>query len=119
LLRSFETRTGEFLMRNGLYRVEFRTQIATGTGVVVIDGGLLRGGDRTHYYVGRTAMNGDQFSANVMVRRHSQGDASVFAVDSVTINVEGTVGDGTAVLHGSSKEAPGLQFEAHLTHLHD
>jgi len=73
-----------------LYKVEFGTPLGSGTGVVVIEGGKLRGGDSSMYYVGSFAISGDQISASVATNRHTSvpGVQPVFGRDRGQHHVE-------------------------------
>lgn len=105
--------------RDGLYAVAFRTQAGDGTGVVIIQDGILRGGDSMMYYTGTYQLNGDDFSAEVVTNVHAKprNMASVFGRDNVHITLTGTFKGDEAVLTGSAKEAMGMQFQAHLRKL--
>lgn len=108
-------------MRDGLYRVQFSTQAGHGAGVVVLSGGQLRGGDGALYYVGTYTIEGDQFSATIETNRHT-ADAnirSVLGVDRAHITLQGTITGDSASMNGTAQEAPGVQFQATLSHLSD
>jgi hypothetical protein len=108
-------------MRDGLYKVQFRTQSAIGFGVVFAPSGTLWGGDAGLYYVGSYTVNGNKLSAKVETNRHSnpQGIVSVFGIDHVHIALEGTVNGDTISTTGKAAEAPAVSFQAILTRIHD
>ena len=108
-------------MQNGLYKVSFQTPSGGGDGVVVLTDGELRGGDAILYYAGTYTQNGDQFSAQVAIDRHSNtpGMESVFGIDLVTISIVGTSQGDTVQLTGVAAESPGISFQASLTRLCD
>lgn len=106
-------------MKDGLYRVQFRTPLGEGAGVLVVRGEELQGGDSTMYYVGTHKSEGARLTASVRAMQHTDEPdrASVFGVPEVTIALSGTVNGGRAKLTGGAKEAPGLSFTAELTML--
>jgi hypothetical protein len=102
--------------RDGLYAVQFQTQMGTGTGVVYLHDGILRGGDSMIYYTGDYQLNGDAFSAEVTTNAHARppGMQSVFGRDNVHITLKGNFSGDDASLTGTAKEAPGVQFTARV-----
>jgi hypothetical protein len=78
-------------LKDGLYKVEFRTPLGMGAGVVVLQGGQVRGGDSRTYYVGSYSESSSQFSAKVKVDTHTNfpGLSSVFGRDRVNISLRG------------------------------
>ena len=106
-------------MRDGLYRVHFQTPIGQGAGVVVLQGGQLRGGDSAMYYTGTYSETGGQFTSQVLAKRHSQGLQSVFPIDTVNIQLTGRTSGDSAQMTGSAKEAPGVNFQAALARIAD
>jgi len=108
-------------MRDGLYKVQFDTQRGTGSGVVFLQGGKLRGGDSRTYYVGTYAENGRQFTARVTTDQHTDvpGMSSVFGVDRAHITLLGTSTVDSAEMTGTAAEAPGISFRARLMRIAD
>jgi hypothetical protein len=108
-------------MRNGLYKVAFRTPIGEGFGVVVLSDGKLSGGDSSMYYSGSYTQNGDDFRAEVSVATHTQvsGMRSVFGVPQGTIALTGKSEGDRGTMAGSSPQAPGIAFSAVLTRIGD
>ena len=106
-------------MEQGLYRVQFQTQLGAGAGVVVLENGRLRGGDSMIFYSGVYEQNDDTMRAEVTTDAHSQvpGMASVFGVDSVNIVLEGKVKDNVIQMTGTAPEMPEIAFQAVLTKL--
>ena len=107
--------------RPGLYKVEFTTQIGAGIGVVVLDGGRLRGGDIAIAYLGTYEADGDRFAAEVRTLRYASppGVISVFGDDDLDVHLEGTINDATIAVEGTAEAAPGVTFKAVLTHIGD
>src|SRR5690349_9219870 len=101
-------------MRDGLYRVQFRTQRGEGSGVIYAQGGRMWGGDAGLFYVGSYVDNAGNLTAEVKTDRHTKSPfiQSVFGVDRVTITLRGKVSGDAAACKGTAKEAPGIEFDA-------
>jgi hypothetical protein len=114
-------------MQDGLYKVQFqvdpqfRAPGDSGTGVVMLSGGVVRGGDSIMYYTGTYAVNGESLTADVTAAMHSQvpGMGSVFGLDLVHLALKGHVTGNTIVLGGTAREAPDIPFAAELERLAD
>jgi hypothetical protein len=107
-------------LSNGLYKVAFQTPMGGGSGVVTIENGILLGGDSMMYYVGKIVEDGDEFTAEVMSKTHTNvpGMGSVFGVAEALINLKGSSSGRVASAKGSSPQAPGVGFNATLEKLH-
>jgi hypothetical protein len=110
--------TGDIKMRNGLYRVMFKTPLGQGAGVVILSDGQLRGGDDGMYYFGSYNRTGNTLKAAVQTDRHGVGE-SVLGVDRATLNLTGEVVGDSVTLNGSAKEAAGVPFQVTLSWLRD
>jgi hypothetical protein len=55
-------------MKNGLYRAQFQTSLATGNGVVFVQDGKILGGDSSLYYIGVVSVSGDDLNVQVECR---------------------------------------------------
>ena len=108
-------------MRDGLYKVAFSTPRGSGTGVLAIQSGRVRGGDSRTYYVGTFNENNGQVTAHVKVDLHTNTPlmASVFGMDRVNITLTGSAQGDSAQLTGTATEVPGVTFRAVLTRLAD
>jgi hypothetical protein len=109
-------------MKNGLYKVEFVTPLGQGAGVVVLDNGLIRGGDSGLFYTGSYTLNGETFSAEIATDRHTHHKnlQSTLGVDQAILNLTGKIeSDTRAAFAGTSPQAPGVSFQATLTRLCD
>lgn len=106
-------------MQNGLYKVEFQTPLGAGAGVVVLENGTIRGGDSAMFYVGHVSENGNDLTAEVEGKQHTNvpGMRSVFGVNHTHIKLAGKLSGNTASLTGTAREAPGVSFQARLTKL--
>lgn len=108
-------------MKTGLYAAHFITAEGRGAGVVYLSDNRLRGGDAALYYVGDYTLEGETFSAKVRTARHTQIEEieSVFGVDEVAIQLNGKWSGNMITAEGSSPQAPGIRFQAHLKWLSD
>lgn len=103
-------------MKNGIYKVSFQTPLGQGFGVVVISDGTVKGGDSSMYYVGTFKETGNQFTANLHVRKHSSvpGIRSAFGVDDAHLTLQGTSTNTSVDVKGTAAEAPNIQLQAKL-----
>ena len=108
-------------MQNGLYKVEFQTPLGAGAGVVFLHDGKIRGGDSAMFYVGKVSEEGDNLTAEVEGRLHTNVPPTelVFGVNHTHISLKGKGSGNVATLTGSAKEAPGVAFQAKLTKISD
>ena len=102
------------MLADGIYSVHFETPLGEGSGVVVVDGEKLRGGDASFAYFGTLRPTANGFSAEIETRRHSEGRASVFSKEPVHIHLVGKSDGANAVCTGTAAEVPGLIFKAIL-----
>jgi hypothetical protein len=70
------------MLQNAKYSVWFRTPQGEGYGIVSLMDGNVSGGDNVSTYTGAYVQDGDEFSATTAVRRHTQGQPSVFGIDN-------------------------------------
>jgi len=108
-------------MKTGLYKVDFRTPLGAGAGVVVIEDGKVRGGDSAIAYFGTYHLEQDNFTATVRTLRHTANPqlVNVFGHDDVEIRLAGKFTGDSADVQGSSPQAPGVTFGARLTRIAD
>jgi hypothetical protein len=109
------------IMREGLYKVQFQTQLGAGAGVAVARDGKMWGGDSGIFYTGTYKDEGGTITASVAIDRHTKhpGIASVFGVDRANITLTGKDTGSTITMTGKAAQAPGVSFQAILTHLAD
>jgi hypothetical protein len=117
------------MLRNGSYSAWFRTRQEEGTGVMQAEGtgiidlndGKVTGGDAGMAYTGSYVVDGDRFTALIVTKRHTPGQASVFGIgiDDVNLTLTGKSTPTTASCIGTVKQAPGLAFEAVLVRMAD
>lgn len=107
------------MLVNGKYSAWFRTPLGEGTGIVVLQDGNVSGGDTVIAYSGSYNQDGDDFSAEITIKRHTPGQLSVFGIDDVDISLDGRSVGITASCRGMSKQAPGMKFEATMIRVAD
>jgi hypothetical protein len=107
------------MLENGRYSVWFKTPLAEGTGIVVLENGKITGEDTVIAYSGSYEQDGDNFTAVVRARRYCEGQPSVFGVDEFELKLEGRSTSMIVVCSGTTEQAPGLVFEATLIRSHD
>jgi hypothetical protein len=90
-------------------------------GIVYASDGKLRGGSSAHAYVGSYKENGDTITATVSSMRHTDdpNHPSVFGLDRVTIDCQGSAKGEFATFEGTAAETPALGFKAFLTRIAD
>ena len=108
-------------MENGLYKVEFRTPLGAGAGVVFLQNGRIHGGNSAMFYTGSMFEQGNDLTAQVEGNIHTQmaGMQSVFGVNHTHISLKGTGNGKTASFTGTAKEVPNVSFQAKLTKISD
>jgi hypothetical protein len=110
------TKDGKQAMLEGLYKVEFKTPLGAGSGVVFAREGKMWGGDAGLFYTGSYTESGADVIATVSTDRHTAypGTTSVFGRDQVQIKLSGKMNGDSGVFQGSSPQAPGVGFTAAL-----
>ncbi|WP_375178235.1 hypothetical protein [Sphingobium yanoikuyae] len=106
----------------GLYKIAFSSSYGTDFGVLVLqEGGKLRGGDSRNAYVGTYDEDGEQLTMQVSITQHRPilGVVSVIGFNNVVVEMAGRADEGTLLMKGTSKQVPGVRFEARLTHIAD
>jgi hypothetical protein len=102
------------MLQNAKYSVWFKTPQAEGYGIVSLMDGNVSGGDNLSNYIGTYVQDGDNFSATIAVRRHTQGQPSVFGIDNVDITLSGKSTPTTASCFGAADQAPGMTLQRSL-----
>ncbi|MFY4006018.1 hypothetical protein [Achromobacter denitrificans] len=98
------------MLRDGFYKVDFAASIPGAGGVVILDQGVIRGGDDQMIYSGSYGVSGSDPSASMSmtgelsVRAYVNGANSVFNTGSqpFTLKLNGTAGDSSFHLGGAS-----------------
>ena len=107
------------MLQNSRYSVWFRTPKGEGYGIVSLLDGSVSGGDNLSSYTGTYVQDGDEFTATVAVRRHTQGPPTVFGIDNVDITLSGKSTLTTASCVGTASQVPGSSLEAILIRIAD
>ncbi|MGJ3231457.1 MAG: GrlR family regulatory protein [Oceanicaulis sp.] len=109
------------LMDAGLYISRFRTPLDDASGVIVVDGDRVRGGDSAMYYTGAITGSGAQIKVTLDVRLHDRSRTSVFGDDekAFTLVLTGRKKGEEYVFEGRAERGPSLRFEAVLTRVAD
>ncbi len=102
------------MLENGKYSAWFRTPLGEGTGIVVLEDGNVSGGDTVIAYSGTYKQHGDEFTADIAIKRHTAGQLSVFGIDDVDVSLVGRSTGTVASCRGKSRQASGMEFEATL-----
>jgi hypothetical protein len=101
-------------LHDGLYCAEFETSLGVASGILVVTGDRLRGGDESFAYFGTQSPTRKGFTAILETMRHSDGQASVFSREPVQIHLVGQPVDIGAVCTGTAAGEPGLIFKVVL-----
>ncbi len=107
------------MLENGKYSVWFRTSLGEGMGVVMLKDGDVAGGDTVLAYAGSYRQTGDDFTVDISTERHTPGQFSVFGIDMVDLTLTGKSTGITASCHGTTRQEPGMAFEAILIRIAD
>lgn len=107
------------MLSNGKYSAWYRTPLGEGTGIVVLQDGNVSGGDTVIAYSGSYRQDGDTFSADIAIKRHSVGQLTVFGIDNVDISLTGRSTGTVASCQGRSRQEPGMAFEATMIRMAD
>jgi len=107
------------MLENGRYSAWFRTPLGEGTGVVLLKDGAITGGDTVLAYTGSYNQEGDVFTAEITTSRHTPGQLSVFGIDNVDLTLVGKSAPTVASCRGTTRQAPGMAFEATLIRMAD
>lgn len=102
------------MLKNGTYAAWFKTPLGHGTGIAHVADGRIWGRDSIMTYSGSCQIDGDRFTAVVLAKRHTEGHATVFGVDDLTLRLEGTCIGKLATYVGTADEAPGMILEGTL-----
>lgn len=102
------------MLKNGTYAAWFKTPLNQGTGVAHLADGKITGGDSIVSYTGTYEIHRDRITAVLRTKRHSEGHATVFGVDDLTLRLEGTCSGKIAKYVATADELPGIPLEGTL-----
>jgi hypothetical protein len=93
-------------LQDGLYSVELQTPLGTESGVLIVSGNRLRGGDDTFAYSGTQSPAHRGFTAEIEAKRHCEGRASVFTREPGHIHLVCKPGGVDAICTGLLPKCP-------------
>lgn len=102
------------MLKNGTYTSWFKTPLNQGAGVAHLADGIITGGDSIVTYTGTYEVQGNRITAVLKTKRHTEGHATVFGIDDLTLRVEGTCDGKIAKYTAVADEMPGVQLEGTL-----
>jgi hypothetical protein len=102
------------MLKDGTYAAWFKTALGNGTGIAHLADGRVWGRDSIMSYHGTCQVEGDRFTALISTTRHTEGHATVFGADDLTLRLEGTCTDRLARYVGTADEVPGVLLEGLL-----
>jgi hypothetical protein len=103
-----------FMLSDGKYAAWFRTPRGQGTGLVDLVDGRISGRDSFFTYGGSYQVHEQGFMAVLTVKRHTEGNPSVFGPDEVEVNLTGKCSGAMATCSGTAREVPEVRFECTL-----
>jgi hypothetical protein len=102
-------------MESGLYVSKFRTPLDEASGVIVIQGETVYGGDSAMFYTGSLSVEGGVIEVSMRVRQHDESRLSVFGdYSDFKLTLKGRKQGAIYVFEGRADRAPSLRFEATL-----
>lgn len=106
-------------MKNGLYVVQFRSQIDQGNGVVVVQDGSVNGGDFGYIYQGKLREeSGNNITATIEVTRHNNQAESIFgSAQNFKLLLAGTTEEKSFNLKGNVEGNTNQQIQITGTYL--
>jgi hypothetical protein len=104
------------LIEPGFYIAKFRTPLDESSGVLMIDGDTVRGGDSAMFYVGEISGDPKKIAVKMRVRQHDPDKYSVFGdVTDFMLTLTGRKKGAAYAFEGRADRAPSLRFEATMT----
>ena len=111
----------ETRVNDGLYSLAIEmsgTKQGRATGIAVLQGGRILGGDSFFYYTGSYSFSRGKWRGEMIVHQHTEapGLNLVFGGREVSCGFTGTYSDGTADIDGTALVGQiSVPFRAHLT----
>ena len=102
------------MLKDGTYAAWFKTPLGQGTGIAHVADGKIWGRDSIMTYSGTCEVDGERFTAILSIKRHTDGHATVFGADDLTLRLEGTCAGNIATYVGTAEQAPGVLLEGTL-----
>jgi hypothetical protein len=107
------------MIEEGEYAAWYKTPRGEGTGIVVLANGQITGSDAVLAYSGSYKVDGDHLSALVFTERHSPGQAALFGIDEIELELEGTLRGNAVACTGHARHAPEVPFQVTLIRVQD
>jgi len=105
-------------MSKTIWSVEFSTLNSSfGSGVVIMDGVHIAGGNEKYYYMGKYSHNGNTTSASVSVKQHVPGNSIFGPVDEFALILTGCINDDNITLSGYVEQNPNYKINATMKKL--
>ncbi|MGF6426070.1 MULTISPECIES: hypothetical protein [Bradyrhizobium] len=102
------------MLKDGTYAAWFKTPLGEGTGIAHVADGKIWGRDSIMSYSGSCEVDGDRFTAIVTLKRHTEGHATVFGADDLTLRLEGACPGNIGTYVGTADQIPGVPLEGRL-----
>jgi hypothetical protein len=102
------------MLKDGTYSAWFKTALSQGTGIAHVADGKIWGGDSVMTYSGTCAVDGDQFTATITTKKHTEGHTVFGSDDELQLKLEGTCPGKIARYVGTAEQFPGVLLEGTL-----
>jgi hypothetical protein len=102
------------MLKDGTYAAWFKTPLGQGTGIAHVADGKIWRRDSIMTYSGTCEVDGERFTAILSIKRHTDGHATVFGADDLTLRLEGTCAGNIATYVGTAEQVPGVLLEGTL-----
>ena len=108
-------------MQAGLYKLEFHTVHGTGSGVIYVIDGKLRGGNSAFAFVGSYSGQGDAIQVKIATERHNDDPSfkPLFGTDRITLTLKGKDSGSMIDFEGTALQLPGVVFRSTMTRICD
>ena len=112
---------GTRILQAGLYKVQFHTVHGTGSGVIYVIDGKLRGGNSAFAFVGSYSGQGDAIQVKIATERHNDDPQfkPLFGTDRITLTLKGKDSGNMIDFEGTALQLPGVAFRATMMRIAD
>jgi hypothetical protein len=109
------------ILQAGLYKVQFHTVHGTGSGVIYVIDGKLRGGNSAFAFVGSYSVQGDSIQVRIVTERHNDDPSfkPLFGTDRITLTLKGRDSGNMIDFEGTALQLPGVTFKSTMTRISD
>ena len=102
-------------MKDGLYIARFRTPLDEASGVIVIQGTNVLGGDGGLYYTGAFTERDKRLEVKITARQYNEAAQSVFGLfETLNLTLTGKAKGNGYEFEGRADAAPSMRFTATL-----